>query len=103
MSFYFLYRLGYVVLDSPYYSFLLINIILSHIHATLSNIILPLLLAAWGLLPNKNSYHIAGPARGPDPLHSVIEAQLDPCALFPPAGRMHQGSNNAQLFIWDYS
>jgi len=27
----------------------------------LSNIILPLLLAAWGLLPNKNSYHIAGP------------------------------------------
>ena len=40
---------------------------------------------------------------GPDPLHSVIEAQLDPGALFPPAGRMHQGSNNAQLFIWDYS
>jgi len=37
------------MLDSPYYSFLLINIILSHIHATLSNIILPLLLAAWGL------------------------------------------------------
>ena len=23
-------------------------------------------------------------------------------ALFPPAGCMHQGSNKAQLFIWDY-
>jgi hypothetical protein len=61
MLFFLLYPLGYVVLDSPYYSFLLINIILSHTNDILSNIILPLLLAAWGLLPNKNSYHIAGP------------------------------------------
>jgi len=25
-----------------------------------------------------------------------------PCALFPPAGCAHQGSNKAQLFIWDF-
>jgi len=71
----------------------------SHDLQSLSNTFLRLLLAAWALLPNKNPYHIAGPAlrpgfrerlqiaraRAADPLHSVIEAQLDP-----------------QLFIWDF-